>query len=117
MLMEARSNLIQNAKLEKGEVIGQTTIDWKRTYFFPVLSNKVFLSAEVIDFRDTKEAGTTKAELEDKLIGKKVSFIFGGFTVNAEIIKSKENHVMLKFRDKYGRIRIKRFPKKNFDLE
>lgn len=50
MVFEAKKNMIQHAEMQPGEVIGQTTVDFKRTFFFPIQSNKVTISAEIIDF-------------------------------------------------------------------
>ncbi|NQZ78852.1 MAG: hypothetical protein HRT61_22460 [Ekhidna sp.] len=50
LLLEAKRNLYQNYKLRATQVIGQTTVDFKRTFFLPILTTKVTLSAEVIDF-------------------------------------------------------------------
>lgn len=50
LVFEAKKNMIEGADMQPGEVIGQTTIDFKRTFFFPIQVNKVTVSSEIIDF-------------------------------------------------------------------
>ena len=50
LVYEAKKNMIGGADMQPGEVIGQTTIDFKRTFFFPIQVNKVTVSSEIIDF-------------------------------------------------------------------
>jgi len=70
LVLEAKRNLILNARLQPGEVMGQTTVDIKRTIFFPIQTNKVTLSAEIIDF-SKREENTPAPEMSlDGFIGR-----------------------------------------------
>ncbi|MDW3195166.1 MAG: DUF6567 family protein [Cytophagales bacterium] len=53
LVLEAKRNLYRNYKLRPAQVIGQTTVDFKRTFFFPISTTKVTISAEIIDFSDS----------------------------------------------------------------
>lgn len=50
LVLEAKRNLLTNYSLKPTQVLGQTTIDFKRTLFFPILTTKVTITSEVIDF-------------------------------------------------------------------
>ena len=41
LVLEAKRNLYLNCNLQSGEAIGQTTIDFKKTLFFPISTTRV----------------------------------------------------------------------------
>lgn len=54
LVLEAKRNLYLNYSLKPSQVIGQTTVDFKRTLFFPLSFTKATVSAEIIDFSETE---------------------------------------------------------------
>lgn len=70
LILEAKRSLYRNNPLKDGEVIGQTTVDFKRTFFFPVFATKVVLSAEIIDFSDAPTDSVDARSLNGQSIGR-----------------------------------------------
>jgi len=86
LVLEAKRNLYLNYKLRPTQVIGQTTVDFKRTFFFPILTTKVIVSAEIIDFSTDSASSTETTDNRNRFIHPKKS---GQFEIGEEVFYSK----------------------------
>lgn len=86
LVLEAKRNLHLSYKLRPTQVIGQTTVDFKRTLFFPILTTKVTVSAEVIDFSADSANSTETNDNRNRFIHPKNS---GQFEIGEEVFYSK----------------------------
>lgn len=117
LVLEAKRNLYLNSQMKPWQVIGQTTLDIKRTIFFPVIATKAVVSAEIIDFStDLINAETTSENLENFVngsvknyfdFGQNVRFVYKKDTINAQIVDVGEEKCFVKFYDKNNNLRIK----------
>ncbi|MBV6644819.1 MAG: hypothetical protein KI790_05195, partial [Cyclobacteriaceae bacterium] len=55
LVLEAKRNLYESNPLLPGQALGQTTLDFKVHFFWPVMISKVVMTAEVIDFSDERQ--------------------------------------------------------------
>ncbi|WP_258105893.1 DUF6567 family protein [Marinoscillum sp. MHG1-6] len=117
LVLEAKRNLYLNYKLRPTQVIGQTTVDFKRTFFFPILTTKVTVSAEIIDFSTDSASSTETNDNRNRFINPKKS---GQLEIGEEVFYSKnlntrfsatildyqnENYI-IKYIDKNNNLRI-----------
>lgn len=89
LVLEAKRNLYLNYKLRPSQVIGQTTVDFKRTLFFPILTSKVTVSAEIIDFSVDSVDSTETNNTRNRFINPKKS---GQFEIGEEVFYSKNQN-------------------------
>ncbi|MEM9857106.1 MAG: DUF6567 family protein [Bacteroidota bacterium] len=123
LVLEAKRNLYQNSQLQAGQAIGQTTVDFKRTFFFPVMTTRVIISAEIIDFSDKPENTEISQDalkdfagprpsfttvLNDIEPGMDVQFLFWGDFKEAKVLGIYGSKVVLKYLNSKNEIRIKR---------
>jgi hypothetical protein len=108
LVLEAKRNLYLNRPLSATEAIGQTTLDFKKTYFFPVMVTKVVLSAEIIDFEQKNSSSTGAYILEDfvekstseRFKNKKISYVTkGGQLTPVKIIGQQGDKLAIAFYD------------------
>lgn len=86
LVLEAKRNLYLNYKLQPTQVIGQTTVDFKRTLFFPFLTTKVTVSAEIIDFSTDSIRFKESNDNKNRFIGLKKN---DQFEIGEEVFYSK----------------------------
>jgi hypothetical protein len=121
LVLEAKRNLYLNYKLRPTQIIGQTTVDFKRTFFFPVLTTKVTVSAEIIDFsmdstNDVQSEASSARFTEIKRggqfeIGKNVLYFKkAGRVFQARILDYQEGRYVVKYIDEYDNLRIRYVP-------
>lgn len=129
LALEAKRNLYLNANLVPSQVIGQTTIDFKRTFFFPLIFTKATVSAEVIDFSGTaidslavqdnrkKFASSLPGDVEMKAapfaVGEKVNYIRNSKPRSATVITRLEGGYVIKYNTRGNNSRIKKVPLKH----
>ena len=118
LVLEAKRNLYLNYELAPGQALGNITVDFKRTLFFPVLVTKVTLSAEVVDFsgnvagkealketmkKFTNETGNSKFDF-----GQYVNYTDVDVSYRARILGSKGKKVIIQYFDTKNNFRTKR---------
>ena len=118
LVLEAKRNLYQNYGLKPNQVIGQTSVDIKRTVFFPVLTTKVTISAEIIDFSDDTIDTTQNQENKNQFInpkndglfnlGNKVYYSKGQKTFSATVLGYVNDKYVIKYIDHNNNFKIKR---------
>ena len=117
LVLEAKRNLYEKYKLSTTQVIGQTTVDFKRTFFFPVVTSKVTVSAEIIDFSDNVNDSTQIREIRNKFAGLESDESFGvgevvdywkkGKKYTATVIFLKEGAYAIKYLDDNDHIKLR----------
>ena len=50
LVLEAKRNLYANHPLKKGQALANLTVDFKREFYFIVVTTKVTITAEIVDF-------------------------------------------------------------------
>lgn len=119
LVLEAKRNLYLSSKLRPTQVIGQTTVDFKRTFFFPILTTKVTVSAEIIDFSTDSVSSTETNGNRNRFINSKKS---GQFEIGEEVFYSKnlntvfsatildyqKGNYIIKYIDQNNNLRIKK---------
>lgn len=129
LVLEAKRNLYLNANLKPSQVIGQTTVDFKRTFFFPLIFTKATVSAEVIDFSGTaidssavqdnrkKFATSLPGDVAMKAtpfaVGEKVNYVRNGKSRSATVITRVEGEYVIKYNMGDNNSRIKKVPLKH----
>ncbi|MEM6525931.1 MAG: DUF6567 family protein [Bacteroidota bacterium] len=123
LVLEAKRNLYQNSQLQAGQAIGQTTVDFKRTFFFPVMTTRVVVSAEIIDFSDKSGNAEISQDALNDFVGPRpsfatvlndiepgmnVQFLFWGEFKKAKVLGVDGSKVVLKFLNSKNEVRIKR---------
>lgn len=119
LVLEAKRNLYLNYKLKPTQVIGQTTLDFKRTFFFPILITKATVSAEIIDF--SADSVMFKATNENRNrfinpkkggqfeIGEEVFYFKNSNTLfSATILDYRKDNYIIKYIDQNNNLRIKK---------
>ncbi len=116
LVLEAKRNLYLNSNLKQGQAIGQTTIDFKRTIFFPVWTTRVTLSAEIIDF-SSSDSGEFEKEINDFIQshghgkfknGEEVVFTYRKERIPAQVLDLSEDTYIIKYIDKHNNLKVKR---------
>ena len=117
LVLEAKRNLYLNYNLKPGQAIGQTTIDFKRTFFFPVLVTKVTLSAEIIDFSEDEinqsdmnenfKSFVNEPKNTQLFFGEKVLYFSKGDTIPARFLGIDGANYFIKYFDESNNLRIK----------
>lgn len=120
LVLEAKRNLILNARLKPGEVIGQTTVDLKRTIVFPIITRKLTISAEIIDFTPPeKDALAPEMNLEGFIskyrrlqhkafaVGEKVYYRYYDKWIEAEVTEDVGRKYRIRFINKQDDLRQK----------
>lgn len=118
LVLEAKRNMYQNCDLQLGEAIGQTTVDAKRSYFFPILTTKITVSAEIINFsEDTQNEKESKLELEKFInnkhgksigIGNEVDYYVHGDTIAAKVLDYDSEVYTILFFNKRNHLKTRR---------
>lgn len=120
LVLEAKRNLYLNYKLRPTQVIGQTTVDFKRTFFFPIITTKVTVSADIIDFSTDSSVSSNKTNNnrnrfinpqkggqfeigEEVFYSKNLNTIF-----SATILDYQKGNYIIKYIDKSNNLRIKK---------
>ena len=119
LVIEAKRNLLLNRPLNSGEVLGQTTVDFKRTFIFPVVVNKVTVSSEIIDFSDNQLDSSAFRLNQQHFVGsfQKGEYDFGemvtykGQSIARVLGKNKQKYI-LKFYDGNNNLKVKSVNKK-----
>ncbi|WP_109832438.1 DUF6567 family protein [Reichenbachiella versicolor] len=120
LVLEAKRNLFLNSDIQLGQVLGQTTTDFKRTIFFPLFTTKVLVSAEIIDFTskeidsiswaDNIADFTNKPSTDYFNFGQKVPLVQRKDTIIGQIVDVKPEVCLVKFYDHRNNLRIKKIP-------
>ena len=117
LVLEAKRNLYLNYNLKPGQVIGQTTVDYKRTFFFPVMVTQVTLSAEIIDFSEGEinrtdmyenlQTFTNEPKKTQLFFGERVMYFSQGDTIPARFLGLDGAKYFIKYFDENNSLRIK----------
>ncbi|UZR98859.1 DUF6567 family protein [Chondrinema litorale] len=119
LVLEAKRSLYLNYDLQPGQALGQTTVDFKRTFFFPILVTKVTLSAEVLDFNtENQDYERTKSNLE-RFTGtpQQRFYKFGEYvnynkknnlTIDAQVVGRKDNYFVIRYIDENNNMKFKK---------
>ncbi|HKL04148.1 MAG TPA: DUF6567 family protein [Cryomorphaceae bacterium] len=128
LVLEAKRNLYLNANLKPSQVIGQTTVDFKRTVILPVLITKVTVSAEVIDFygsqRDSSAIQSNRRKFSLSLredlnmkaapfaVGEEVTYtrVSDGRDISARVYNRSGKKYLIEYIDKRRNSRLKKIP-------
>ena len=113
LVLEAKRNLYLNHQLKPNEAIGQTTVDFKKTMYFPFVTTKVTISAEIIDFSESKsdtlafQNFTGNKSPKEFALGEKVTFINHRTSINATVIDFDRGKYVIKYFNKHNNLKIK----------
>ena len=91
LVLEAKRDLYKNADLQAGQVIGQTTVDFKTTWILVVAVTRVTISAEIIDFSSSSQDADMIKENFDYFIKGQTSKP-SSVTQNAAFVAPDELH-------------------------
>ena len=118
LVLEAKRNLYLNHQLKPSQVIGQTTVDFKRTLLFPFVTTKVILSAEIIDFTNGLMDTTQIQRNKDRFIrptknshfefGDNVNYRNGQKMISATILGFDKDKYIIKYFDFNNNLKVKR---------
>ena len=117
LVLEAKRNLYRNYQLSPTQVIGQTSVDFQRTFFFPFLTSRVTISSEIIDFSGS-DMDTTLINYNRKqfigpvengsfAVGEVVNYRKNGKRFSATILAFHNDKYTIKFFDQNNRLKIK----------
>ncbi len=117
LILEAKRNLYLNCNLKPNEAIGQTVVDIKKHFFFPVLSTRIIISAEIIDFsKDNKNLEESSMELQRFInkksdlsfdYGSKANYYYRGDSIEVQILDFQSELYVVKFFDKRNKLKVK----------
>jgi hypothetical protein len=122
LVLDAKQNLYQNFPLKEGQVLANTTVDFKRGYYIFWNSTRVTISGEIIEFGNLKP--NTKADLDiERLqtvdtsyknlrVGQEVIVAYKDDFIKSQIIDFDGDRAIVLFVDTEERTRYKNYKSK-----
>ncbi len=117
LVLEAKRNLLTNYSLKPTQVLGQTTVDFKRTVFFPILTTKVVVTSEIIDFAEilrNQQAFTHSPGFQNAIQDSMVTYSFRDHLYPARILAYQNGKYTIQYYTSDNLLKIKKVRSSQF---